>query len=85
VEQIGYADQIYLSDTNYFLILPLSHASTRANIYSTKCILSSGNRTDLINQKHQGENMQELNFEEIEIVSGGLMPETSVGGDTDWG
>jgi len=29
--------------------------------------------------------MQELNFEEIEIVSGGLMPETSVGGDTDWG
>lgn len=28
--------------------------------------------------------MQELNFEEIEIVSGGLMPETSVGGDSDW-
>jgi hypothetical protein len=28
--------------------------------------------------------MQELNFEEIEIVSVGLMPETSVGGDSDW-
>jgi len=28
--------------------------------------------------------MQELKFEEIEIVSGGLLPEASVGGDTDW-
>jgi hypothetical protein len=24
--------------------------------------------------------MQELNFEEIEVVSGGIMPESSVGG-----
>ncbi|MDN2670696.1 hypothetical protein OX459_04720 [Janthinobacterium sp. SUN026] len=29
-------------------------------------------------------NMQELNFEEIEIVSGGNMPEASVGGGSDW-
>lgn len=28
--------------------------------------------------------MQELNFEEIEIVSGGNMPEASVGGNSDW-
>jgi len=28
-------------------------------------------------------NMQELNFEEIEIVSGGNMPEASVGGSSD--
>jgi len=28
--------------------------------------------------------MQELNFEEIEMVSGGIMPEASVGGDSDW-
>jgi hypothetical protein len=28
--------------------------------------------------------MQELNFEEIEIVSGGNMPEGSVGGSLDW-
>ena len=28
--------------------------------------------------------MQELNFEEIEVVSGGNMPETSVGGSSDW-
>ena len=28
--------------------------------------------------------MQELNFEEIEVVSGGNMPETSVGGNSDW-
>lgn len=27
--------------------------------------------------------MQTLNFEEIEQVSGGNMPESSVGGDTD--
>lgn len=27
--------------------------------------------------------MQELNFDEIEEVSGGNMPESSVGGDTD--
>lgn len=27
--------------------------------------------------------MQELNFEEIEVVSGGNMPESSVGGDSD--
>lgn len=29
--------------------------------------------------------MQELNFEEIEVVSGGNMPESSVGGSLDWG
>lgn len=28
--------------------------------------------------------MQELNFEEIKVVSGGNMPEASVGGDTGW-
>jgi lactobin A/cerein 7B family class IIb bacteriocin len=28
--------------------------------------------------------MQELNFEEIEIVSGGLIPEPSVGGSSGW-
>lgn len=27
--------------------------------------------------------MQELNFEEIEVVSGGFMPEASVGGSSD--
>jgi len=26
--------------------------------------------------------MQELNFEEIKVVSGGLLPESSIGGDT---
>jgi copper(I)-binding protein len=29
-------------------------------------------------------NMQELNFEEIEVVSGGNMPESSVGGSSGW-
>jgi len=28
--------------------------------------------------------MQELNFEEIEIISGGNMPESSVGGSSSW-
>lgn len=28
--------------------------------------------------------MQELNFEEIEVVSGGNMPESSVGGTIGW-
>jgi len=28
--------------------------------------------------------MQELNFEEIEVVSGGNMPEASVGGSLGW-
>lgn len=85
MQHIRYANHICHSDTNYFLILPFSQTATRANIYSTKLVIPSVNRVDPINQKHQGENMQELNLEEIEIISGGLMPEASVGGDSDWG
>jgi hypothetical protein len=28
--------------------------------------------------------MQELNLEEIEVISGGNMPESTVGGSLDW-